>query len=230
MPVDARRRRSHPDREPLTRERVLEAALAVVDAEGVEALTMRRVATDVGFDPMALYRHVEGKDALLDGVVEMLWRQLPAARRGEGWQPALRAFAESLRSALAAHPGAARLLPTRAVFPRPALEQYAALLDELRAAGFDEPAAVRLVRAVSSIVFGDAFAAMTVEPMLGPGADSRRPSEEDVWILISQALPADTPPELVRVAHAICAADYGPTFDEALDLLLEGAMERRHAR
>ena len=111
----------------------------------------------------------------------------------------------------------------------PALEQYAALLDELRAAGFDEPAAVRLVRAVSSIVFGDAFAALTVEPMLGPGADSRRPSEEDVWILISQALPADTPPELVRVAHAICAADYGPTFDEALDLLLEGAMERRHA-
>lgn len=209
----------------LSRDRILETALAVVDEDGAEALTMRRVAAKLGVDPMALYRHVKSKDALLDGVVEMLWRHVPQPRRGDDWTEALRSFAHGLRAVVNAHPGAAPLLLTRPVFPRPALEATDILLNNIRDAGFDELRAAQILRSVTSTALGDALAALSYRALTGSPPRPASPSEPDAWISLSQALPENTPTELVRTAYAVCACEPDADFSFVLDLILQGAQE-----
>lgn len=215
----------------LNRERVLEAALAVTDAEGVDALTMRRVATELGVDPMALYRHVASKDALLDGLVEMLWQQVPPPpRRSDQWVESLRGHAHALRSVVNAHPNAAGLLLTRCVLSQPALERYDTLLANLRDAGFDEVLAARILRTVTSTALGDALAALTYYAFAGPALQEATDGDTDAWISLSQALPADTPPALVRTAYTVCACEPDADFTFVLDLILHGAEQLKRSR
>lgn len=215
----------------LSRDRILEVALAVADADGVEALTMRRVATRLGVDPMAIYRHVKGKDDLLDGVVERLWHEVPPPpRRPDAWAEPLRDYAHGLRAVVNAHPSAAPLLLTRPVMPRSALEATHTLLSNLQDAGFDELRAARILRSVSSAALGDALAAVTYRTLAQCPAPPESASETDAWIAISQALPADTPTELVRTAYAVCACEPDSDFTFVLDLILQGAQELKRER
>ena len=124
-------------RVPLSRDRVLRAALDLADASGVEALTMRRLGEELGFEAMSLYRHVANKQDLLDGMLDLVlaeW-QLPDA---EGdWTEAIRTSAHSVHDALRRHPWAARLLMTGSHI-RPARLRYMdRLLGRLHDAGFD---------------------------------------------------------------------------------------------
>lgn len=114
---------------PLSRERVLLAALQVVDTEGTDGLTMRRLGTELGVDPMMVYRYVPGKAALFDGIAETIWASVNFASSGEasGWQEELILVMHQLRSALLAHPRAVVILGTRPV----AGEQFFALLERL---------------------------------------------------------------------------------------------------
>ncbi|MEV4257940.1 TetR family transcriptional regulator, partial [Spirillospora sp. NPDC049652] len=91
----------------LTRQAVLEAALALADREGLKALSMRRIGQELGVEAMSLYQHVAGKDALLDGLVEQLFTQvaLPPAGAAD-WRGWLRGYADALLGALLAHPRA----------------------------------------------------------------------------------------------------------------------------
>src|SRR5918994_7195214 len=99
-------------RTPLSRDRILEAALGLADASGVETLTMRRLGEELGFEAMSLYRHVANKNDLLDGMLDLVlaeW-QLPD---GQGdWAEAIRTSARSVHDALRQHRWAARLLMT----------------------------------------------------------------------------------------------------------------------
>lgn len=201
----------------LSRDRILAAALHIADTHGPDALTMRRVATELGVDPMALYRHVHNKDALLDGVVDMLWDEVPAPpRRDGGWTEPLRAFAFGLRAVISSHPRAATLLLTRNALPRRALEAYDTLLGNIRDAGYDDDQAAQILRLVVSTTYADAFAALTYRCCAGSGADA--------LIELSQLLPPDTPPHLVRTAHTICGTcEPGTDFTFVLDLILTGA-------
>src|SRR5919206_4716295 len=89
----------------LSREKVLAAALAVADTEGLEAVSFRRLASDLGVTPMALYRYVDNKEALLDGIGDLVLSELelPEPPTG-GWRDQLRAAAWSFRAVLIAHP------------------------------------------------------------------------------------------------------------------------------
>ena len=88
----------------LTRDRVLDAALAIADREGLPALTMRRLAAELGVAPMAVYMHVRSKEELLDGVADRIADQLEVpAEPGGDWAAQLREVARSMRKALAAH-------------------------------------------------------------------------------------------------------------------------------
>src|SRR5258706_12286391 len=88
----------------LSRERVLEAALQIVDEEGLEAISMRRLGEALGVEAMSLYNHVENKAAILDGVFERVLSELPPAKRTGSWKAALKERARALRAVLRKHP------------------------------------------------------------------------------------------------------------------------------
>jgi AcrR family transcriptional regulator len=89
---------------PISRDQVLRAALAIVDLEGVEALSMRRLGRALGRDPMAVYRYAETKTALLDGVVELVLSELTVDATDEDWQSQLREVARRFRAIAISHP------------------------------------------------------------------------------------------------------------------------------
>ena len=99
--------------EPLTRDRVLRTALGIIDADGVDGLSMRRLAQALDRDPMTLYRYANGRQALLDGVVELVMSGLTIDATAASWSDELRVAARSFRLMALAHPNVVPLLVTR---------------------------------------------------------------------------------------------------------------------
>jgi TetR/AcrR family transcriptional regulator, tetracycline repressor protein len=129
-------------RQPLTRDRILRAALRLVDEEGLEALSMRRLGAALDVEGMALYRHVGNKERLLEGVAELLLEQLELPETGAAsWQDAWLALAGSYRRLAHAHPGAFRLLALSPVATAERFERAQVPVAILRDAGFDEQTA-----------------------------------------------------------------------------------------
>jgi AcrR family transcriptional regulator len=121
---------------PLSRERILQSALVLVDEHGLESLTMRKLGQELGFEAMSLYNHVANKDDLLDGILDLVLAQGDPPSPTDAWDTAIRRSAVSMHDALRRHPWASPLLmvPGRV---RPARLQYIeALLGRLRDAGF----------------------------------------------------------------------------------------------
>ena len=103
-------------RTPLSRDRVLRAAVALADQSGIEALSMRSLAQDLGVVPMALYKHVANNEQLLDGMVDVILGEIDPPAGGAAWRPAVRLRILSARRALMRHPWASRVIESR---PRP---------------------------------------------------------------------------------------------------------------
>jgi AcrR family transcriptional regulator len=139
---------------PLSRDRILQAAVELADGSGVGAVTMRRLGDELGFEAMSLYRHVANKDDLLDGMLDIVlaeW-QLPEGRAA--WSDAIKASARSVHDGLLRHPWAARLLTTGAHF-RPARVHYMnSLLGRLREAGFDLDSTYSVYHVLDGYIFG----------------------------------------------------------------------------
>jgi AcrR family transcriptional regulator len=110
-------------RTPLSRERVLRAAVALADDAGIESLSMRKLAQELGVVPMALYKHVANKDELLDGVVDVVVGEIDPPVTGTDWKAAVRQRILSARSALQRHSWAAQVIESRAT-PTPAVLAY----------------------------------------------------------------------------------------------------------
>jgi AcrR family transcriptional regulator len=142
-------------RTPLSRDRILHAALALIDRDGLDALTMRGLGAELGVEGMALYRHVGSKERLLDGVVEVLLAELelPTAPAGS-WEEAWVALAHSYRRLALDHPGAFRLLALRPLGAAARFERARAPLRILRDAGFDERRAALAFRTLLSYADG----------------------------------------------------------------------------
>lgn len=126
---------------PLTRDRVLDAALAVAEREGFERLSMRLLARELDVSPMALYRHVVNKDDLLDGLVERLLGQLRLPDDSLPWDQRLRVLAGELRALAHRHPGLFGLLLRRRAVGADATRAREAALRALRDGGLDPEAA-----------------------------------------------------------------------------------------
>lgn len=214
-----------PLRAPLSRERVLEAALWYVDQHGLEALSMHRLGTQLGVKAMSLYNHVGGKDDILDGMVEVMWAEIRLEPMDTGdWQSAVRAVAHALRDCVHRHPQAAPLLTSRQVLPEAALRTCDAVLRTLREGGVPDDHASPLLRTVVSYGFGYALTELSCW-MPCPGA-----AAEDEFARIrriSAMLPAQTPEHLVRTAVLLCGdCDMSAEFDLGVDLMVRG-LERR---
>ena len=124
-----------PRRSPLTRERVLKAAVRLADREGIEAVSMRRLGTELGIEAMSLYTHVRGKDDLLDGMIELVIREIPIHRDG-GWKVALRTTILAARAVVLRHPWAPRIIESRNDPGPSGLHYYDAVMGILREGGF----------------------------------------------------------------------------------------------
>lgn len=209
-------------RVPLTRDRVLRAALAFVDARGLETLSIRKLSAELGVKGMSLYTHVDSKDALLDGLVEAMTSELDLPDPQEtDWRAALRQFAASLRDMIHRHPAAAPLLDSRHIQPAHRLEVVDAYLQVLARAGFAEERALEVVRVVQVYAQGHALA----EVSWGiAGQDPAIPADDIArmrWV--ADMIPRDTPDRLVRVGLRYCAdCDMDHQFQVGLDLILRG--------
>jgi AcrR family transcriptional regulator len=140
----------------LRRERLLDAALLVAERDGLERLSMRLVARELGVSPMALYRHVADKDDLLDGLVERLLGELDAPDESLPWDERLRTLARKVRALAHRHPEIfGLLLQRRAVGAATGAREAA--LSALHDGGLDREAAARAERLLSTVIFGFAF-------------------------------------------------------------------------
>src|SRR5436190_11338189 len=205
-----------PTRVPLTRQQVLQAALDYVDQHGLEALSMHKLGAALGVKAMSLYKHVADKDDLLDGIVALLWAEIPADPPPGDWREGVRQLAGSLRDLVHRHPSAAPLLTSRQGLQEHPLRVCQGVLRVMREGGVPERCAVALLRTVFPYGIGFALAELSLPAPPPPGPDSEIALIRQVTGLLS----AQAPDELVRTALLVCG-DYDMTsqFHIGVDLM-----------
>lgn len=205
----------------VTRELVLATALELIDRDGVDALSMRRLAAALGRDPMILYRHASGKAELLDGVVETVLAQLQVDPADPDWAGQLRAVARGYRVLALAHPNVVPLLVTRplatplALRPHGTLRPLENLLALLTSAGFSGPDALHIYRAFFGFLNGHLLNELQ-ELVENPD------ETDDLLRLGLHRLPLGEFPLLRSLAHALAAYDGATELESGLDILLTG--------
>ena len=143
-----------PRRPGLSRAWITEVALALADAGGVERLSMRALAKELGVEAMSLYNHIRNKDDLLDAVVDTVVGRIDLPRTGGNWQDELRRRAHSMRTVFLAHPWAPTLIVGRINVGPNMLALNEATLGCLHAAGFSYVQADHAMNALDSLIYG----------------------------------------------------------------------------
>lgn len=145
-------------RQPLSRRRILRAALRLIDRDGLEALSMRRLGAALGVEAMSLYRHVFNKEAVLDGVVELLSEEIDVPRAGaanpEPWPQTMRSIVHSYRKLAHRHPHAFPLIALRPLATPKAIARGQSTIALMLDAGLDEHRAVLVFRTLVSYANG----------------------------------------------------------------------------
>lgn len=210
-----------PDATPrrrLTRAGVIDGAVALADEIGVEPLTIRRLAEALGVKPMSLYHHVANKDAILDGMVDAVFAEMPLPVSGTDWQEAVTTLARGMRTTLARHRWATPLLDSRTNPGEATLRHHEAKLGVFRSAGFSLELAGHAVATLDAFVFGFSIqeAALPAET-----------SEDFAELAADLALPLDpdTYPHLVEYARdRVMQPGYtfAAEFEPGLSLIVNG--------
>jgi AcrR family transcriptional regulator len=195
------------------RSSVLAAALALVDAEGLSALTMRRLGEALGVEAMSLYRHVANKEAVLDGVHEAVLASVEWPAITGRWRDDVRTAAWAFRRALREHPNALPLLATRPANTAASLEHLEQALARLATPFPDPRRRVQAVQSLLALVIGHA---MIHDAPVGTGPDY-------------EALDAEAFPMLACVAPVLSDYDPDAELDFALDCLMAGWAKRRRS-
>lgn len=208
-------------RMPLDRQRVLAAALTLIDRDGLGQLTMRQLAADLDVEAMSLYRHVDNKDDLLAGLADLLWAEIAAAAPADDHWPAwLRTFGHAIRDAVLRHPTAMPVLLTGDISPVSALELFADQLERTDTATLDRDRAVSALRTVTAFALGYVTTELSC---FGPGPANQAETDRQRLIRVSRALPPDTPERLVDTALEVCGeCDVDRAFDDGLELIVRG--------
>ena len=211
-------------RTPLSRERVLRTAIALADAGGVEALSMRKLAGELGVEAMSLYHHVAGKDEILNGIVDIVLAEIELPAGGAGWKETIRRSAISAHDAFTRHPWACSLVLTRSG-PSPARLRYMdALLASLREGGFPPGLVYHGYHALDSHIMGFTL------------WQGNFPASEDLAALAADFLrdfPADDYPDLAEhIEQHVADSGHGgeSDFEFVLDLILDGLELLREAQ
>ena len=210
-------------RTPLSRQRVLGAAVALADRGGVGSLSMRKLAQELGVEAMSLYHHVANKDDILDGIVDVVFAEIELPAGEADWKAAMRRRAVSAREALRRHPWATALMESRAT-PGPAnLRHHDAVLGILRNAGFSVELAAHAYSLVDAYIYGFALQETSL-PFSTPEETA------EVAEAIMAEFPADQYPHLTEIAidHVLQPGyDYGNEYRFGLELILDGLHRAR---
>ena len=204
----------------LTRERVIAAALAIIDRDGADGLTMRGLGRELGADPMAAYHHVPNKDAVLDGVVEAVWAGVELrVDPTKPWQDQLADVALSIRAGLRRHPKALPVMASRPNRSQPGFGIVDRTLGILLGAGLGERDALVVVNTAAEFLLGHALAETGQE--LDEGGAELGPAVADE---------AASLPHLHRVLNAVDVTTItsDDVFEEGVAALVAG-VERRLA-
>ncbi|QPG48295.1 TetR/AcrR family transcriptional regulator C-terminal domain-containing protein [Rhodococcus sp. M8] len=203
------------------RELILASALAIIDRDGVEGLSMRRLGKALGRDPMTLYRHAPNKAALLDGVAEIVLEQLVVDPRDGDWEDQLRTVARDFRQLALDHPHVVPLLVTRplstplALRPLGTLRPLEGILTLLTRAGFSAAEALHVYRALFGFLHGhvlDELQELVEQPE----------ESDDLLRLGLHRLPIDEFPLLRSLAPILASYDGAAEFERGLDLFFSG--------
>jgi AcrR family transcriptional regulator len=212
-----------PSRRPLSRRRVLKAAMTHADRRGLDDLSMRKLADSLHVAPMALYHYVADKDDLIDAMIDVVFSEIDLPAAGADWKSAMRQRAISVRDVLARHPWAISLMKAL-IHPGPAnLRHHDAVLGNLRAAGFSLEMAAHAYSVMDSYIYGFALTLANL---------TFHSSEEvpEVAQTIMEPFPAGAYPNFVELMteHAMKPGyDYGEEFEYGLDLILDGIVRAR---
>ena len=209
---------------PLSRDRVLRAAVDLADREGINALSMRKLGQEVGVEAMSLYNHVRNKEELLNGMIDIVFGEIDLPAADAEWSAAMRQRAISARQALKRHPWAIGLMESRAQ-PGPAtLRHHDSVLRNLRTAGFSVELAAHAYSVLDSYIYGFTLNELTLP------FDNSPERVAEVAGNIMREMPAGEYPYLTEMAveHAMKPGyDYGDEFEFGLALILEGIRKTR---
>jgi AcrR family transcriptional regulator len=208
------------DKTRLTKQAVVDRALALGDAEGLEALTIRRIATELGVTPMALYWHFRNKEELLAGLGDQIWSELDTdVDESAPWDSQLRGLLESLLHVLRSHPCASQLILVGEKQSDAALVASETALAVLRRGGFDPEHAAEITR---SALFTALTLVMT-DPDTKPAQDAAHKAEEQRKQHVRLALlPPDRYPCLVEAARPMSSFEPELHYSFGVDLFVAG--------
>jgi AcrR family transcriptional regulator len=213
---------------PLSKERMLGAAVQLADREGLAAVSMRKLAEELGAGAMSLYHYVPNKDALLDEMVDVVFAAIELPSLEDDWKTALRKRAISTRAVLRRHPWALDIMESR-TSPGPAnLRLHDAVVACLREAGFSVPDAVHAYSVQDAYIYGFALQ----EKNLPFNTSEEAAQIGDLMIEQFQHIADQIPYSFEVVATYVAKGGYDPTteFEFGLDLILDGLERLRDKR
>ena len=202
----------------LTPQRVIAGAVGLADRIGVDALTIRKIAEEIDVKPMTIYHHVPNKEAIIDGMVDLVFSEIDLPPGDTDWRPAIRRRAASARVVLARHPWAAPLMESR-TSPGPAtLRHHDAVLGCLRSGGFSIEMTAHAYALIDAFIYGFALQEASLP---ATGGDEMA----DFAQSMTAAMPVGEYPNLVEFTaeHVLQPGyDFAHEFDFGLDLILDG--------
>jgi len=203
-------------REPLSRERVLRAAVRLADEGGLESVSMRKLGQMLQVEAMSLYKHVASKDDILDGMADLVTSEFEVPSADVDWKSAIRRSAISAHQVLLRHPWASGLIESRLNAGPARLRFLEAVIGTLTAAEFTMPTVIRAVMALDSHTYG-----FVLQELAWPFDAENAP---EAAASFAQGLPASDYPNLLAVAEMVTTAPRGVPvdFEFGLDLILDG--------
>ena len=207
--------RTRTARAPLTRERILRAAIELADEQGIEALSMRKLGRRLGVEAMSLYNHVADKDDVLDGMVELIASGFEVPTGTPDWKSSIRRSARSAHEVLLLHPWASSVIESRARTGPVRLRLADATIGVLAGAGFTMPVVIHTLMALDAHTYG-----FTLQEQAWPFPAEAAP---DRAAALAHDLPADYP-NMATLLAFVTTTRPGTLvdFDFGLDLLLDG--------
>jgi AcrR family transcriptional regulator len=209
---------SHAAHVPLTEQRVLDGAFSLADRIGIDALTIRKLAAELGVKPMTIYHHVPSKDAIVDGMVERVFAEIDLPPEGLPWTQAVRLRCLSARRVLNRHPWAAPLLESRTSPGPVSLRHHEAVLACLRRGGLSWQMTAHAYAILDSFIYGFAFEEATLPATGGEGF------AEVAQEIAATFDPSEYPTLMAFTAEHVMQPGYsfGDSFEFGLDLLITG--------
>ncbi|MDP6606990.1 MAG: TetR/AcrR family transcriptional regulator [Dehalococcoidia bacterium] len=216
--------RRRPGRLPLTRDRIFRAAYIFVDDHGLRALSMRKLAAELGVEAMSLYNHIDNKDDILAGIGDLVFAEIDIPKRAsESWAPWTRRVAHAAREALSDHTNVVPIILAGPNRGTAYLHLMESMLGVMRDAGFDANMAHRGWHTLVAHVLGYVLQ-QTATPILVSASPGRSPAPTRSIALAD--LPGDDFPHIVEIAPLLAECRTIDEFDFGLDMILSGLQSK----